>query len=208
MPHVRPGDLVVFDVDGVLVQPELPFWGESPLASYMRKKWMQRKKLSHQFFYSTFCPPLWLRMRWIPVEKNTAYWLKQIQKKSRASMACTNCYTGTVPPIQSMEAWRYAQLKAHTLRFEKHAPIFQGSLPGTGNETCRYYNGILFAASHNKGKVLASFLAQCKETFQRIVVIDDRKDVLEKIADNLTTPHLLLHFTPPATQKIKFAIPS
>lgn len=137
-----------------------------------------------------------LKSKMALVNKNIIPLLEKIKKKGAKAIAFTAMNTGRYGLIESMEDWRYEQLKAFGLDFGDFFG-FHTFTHFEGQDTNPLIKkGILCAADYPKGKVLKSFLEQVNFKPSKIIFIDDRRDFIESVENEITETELLsFHYT-------------
>ncbi len=118
--------------------------------------------------------------------------------KERTAYGLTKMDTGTFSSIESMERWRYKELKTLSVEFTRTSPIDQVEYnePKTLNICdATFFNGIFYTGNAKKGNIVAAILNRNK--YDLVFFADDRKSELadvEKACSKAKTPCLLIHF--------------
>lgn len=182
--------LVLFDVDDTLMMP-----GDAILRSCgyrlrvkLTKKFFQNSRLPlYRKYPSEFLSSLvMLQSKPILVEEESISIIKKLQKRGVCTLAITACSTGKFAAIESLTDWRIDEVKGLGIDFSSSLPqypmldFFQME-PEEGGPL--FKSGIIFSSFYPKGEVLKQFLETIRWMPGRIVLVDDRQDFLESVAD-------------------------
>jgi len=96
-------------------------------------------------------------------------------KLSHNIYALTKLDSGKVGPIESMEEWRYNELKKHGVHFHTH--FENGVFVESDENPAVHYNGIFITGVHLKSKVVEKYI-DLHPSVSHIVLIDDKKEQL------------------------------
>jgi inorganic pyrophosphatase/exopolyphosphatase len=177
--------LLVLDVDEVLITPKDNILQSSsksikphPLDFINTLEEPQRK-----YYLSLIYTQTQMQI----VEPDFIGWLERLKQKKVKVIALTAFETPTYGVIQDTVSARIHELKKlhvdFKFSFQKHS--FLQLRQGFDQNYPVFKEGILFSAPHSKGKVLKAFLQKIKESFDRIIFIDDSLDNLDSVKKEL-----------------------
>ncbi|MEY3197119.1 MAG: hypothetical protein RLZZ59_487 [Pseudomonadota bacterium] len=177
--------LVIFDIDDVLIAPKdqiLQTQNKKHLEKLNQKLEESVGKKNADIFYSI----IFTQRDNGPVDIKMKDIISHLQSKGIKALALTNCFTGRFGKIESMEDWRYNELKKHGYHFELS---WQELQPKTFTELAKnspmpvFKNGIVFTSAASKGEALKEFLQHAGITPHKIIFIDDKIKHLESVAE-------------------------
>jgi len=93
--------------------------------------------------------------------------------------------TGKFGNIESIEKWRYEELKSLNIEFSQ--PSFLSNYQ-PGNNLPTYYNGIFITGKKSKSETISQYLSRLNPS--KIVLIDDKLDNLQDISDFCISNHI------------------
>lgn len=204
--------LVIFDVDDVLIMPK------DQILQTQNKKYLEtlNKSLDQSvgkdnvdIFYSI----IFMQRDNGHVDIKMRDIISDLQSKGIKVLALTNCFTGHFGNIQSIEDWRYNELKKHGYHFDlswqdlKPALFTELEKKGKGlsaNSTSMpvFKNGIVFTSAVSKGQALKAFLKYAKLVPKKIIFIDDKRkhiESVEKSAQSLNISFIGIEYTKTST---------
>lgn len=129
-----------------------------------------------------------------PVDIKMKDIISDLQSQGIKVLALTNCFTGRCGNIESMEDWRYNELKKHGYHFELSwqelkPKIFTGlekigkGLSANSRSMPGFKSGIVFTSFVSKGQVLKAFLQYAGIVPKKIIFVDDKRKQLESVEE-------------------------
>lgn len=173
--HLDADALVVFDVDHTLIMPHdmifhpkaEPYFNQLlSTASHS----LGQKKTEH---LASICM---LNMQTYLIDENILPLIQSLKDKQIKAIALTAMEMGKKGLIDSLEDWRYNQLKEKGIDFSNAFPDFE-------RQTFKY--GILFSHKRPKGVVLAEFLNSLQLRPSKVIFIDDRLDFAQSVENEM-----------------------
>lgn len=129
----------------------------------------------------------------VPMEKQTAKCVSQIQKLGVKTFAFTSAHVGHIEGDTSSENFwtlRWKVLSDCGISFENAFPfefLEVDALRSPDGLCPTYFKGVLLAhTSESKGRVLSEFLKKVPEKPKLIIMIDDTPDNLNSIEESLS----------------------
>lgn len=191
--------LIVFDVDYVLIQPSDPCYQFPNFRRHMRlakKLFGQLTPLQRDLFASLL---VFDEAGSSLIESQAPLFIRQLQQKGYKTIGLTATLTGKLQNKDLKNA-RIDQLKNVAIDFSQIFPsvnhIRMQTLPANMTEYPEFYQGVLFANGENKkvmkGVVLKEFLKAVNLQPEYILVIDDRKNNLEVIAEEFKNSPIMI----------------
>ncbi len=181
-------DLVIFDVDGVLIDPD-----DIVLRRSTKKSALVYKKFFYQgSHFSRLSYETQMHLRSIIhsiqtsslIDSTTPQLIDELQRKNIKVIALTAAFTGQRGIIESYEDWRINQLAKVGIDFSKAFPLDEPLMLQTDQHTTPILakKGILFAGTyHAKSCTLDAFLAKINHHPQHIIFIDDKREWIDDI---------------------------
>ena len=178
--------LVIFDVDETLITPAdilLKPAGRS-FSGWEKIKPEQLENYLSIMLAST---------SYVLVDEEIPIIIQRLSQKKISAMGLTACSTGSIGVIQSMEKWRFDQLKAVGIDFSSFFTeeyVFSELVSATSSPPL-FMNGILFtgdfqaADNSTKGQLFGIFLDRINWKPEQIVFIDDDMKHLEAMLKEL-----------------------
>lgn len=185
--------LVIFDVDDVLIVPKdqiLQAQNRKYLEKLNQKLAQSVGKENVDIFYSI----IFTQRDNGPVDVKINDIISQLQSKGVKVVALTNCFTGRFGKIESMEDWRYNELKKHGYHFDLSwqvlkPKIFTGlekigkGLSAKSSSMPVFKSGIVFTSAVSKGQALKAFLQYAGIAPKKIIFVDDKRKHLESVEE-------------------------
>ena len=182
--------LVLFDVDDTLITPSdavLRSCGYQ-LRVRLTKKYLDNPQppLYRKYPNGFLSSLVMLQSKPILVERESIPIIKKLQRRGVCTLAITACSTGKFAAIESLTDWRIGQVKALGIDFSSALPqypvldFFQAEREG-GKPL--FKSGILFSSLYPKGEVLKQFLDTIGWIPGKVVLVDDRQDFLQSVAN-------------------------
>lgn len=192
--------LVIFDVDDVIIRPlDSAFYPvNKDLLVSIDKELSSRNTLKQM-------QNLWsivFQSREHEVFDQSIYQiLAVIQSKKIPTIALTNCGTGSLGVLNSLEDWRIETLKKLNIDFSIIAPVKDSyNFPLEGKlGKAMLKKGIIFTGGVKKGAVLLEFLSTYHLNYKKIIFIDNKYKNLESVglaSQNLGAEYLGVHYIP------------
>ncbi|WP_419234726.1 DUF2608 domain-containing protein [Rickettsia endosymbiont of Nabis limbatus] len=100
-------------------------------------------------------------------------------KNDYSVYAITQINTGQSGNIDSVEDWRYKELKSSGIEFSGNEKLTNSG--STKKDDAVFYKGIFITGNHSKSGTLAKFSKDLQANF--IVFVDDRKDHLKDVKE-------------------------
>lgn len=180
--------LGLWDVDMVLTQPKN---SEAQMKNIL-KYYENFKKIFSSLTNDEKQTALNLSTKIYPsilVDPLTPSIIKTLQKKNIKMLTLTDSYTGKLDQIESVEKWRYEELKRlgydFSVSFCDLEKIVFNELKKFRNSYPMYYKGNLLANAEykipNKANTLKAFIHKTKFQPKAIIFIDDQKNNLKDI---------------------------
>lgn len=193
-------DLVLFDVDNTLIVANDALFrpcGEKLLNQLLLKLMMQEGLERSVYLASKFL----MDMKTSLVDPNIPNTISNLQQRGVKCIALTAMKSGSQGVIDSMEDWRYQQLKEKDIDFSLSFPdipftIFDEFIGVNFPPTFKY--GILASGTHPKGVVLTAFLKKFGLQPTKIIVVDDNLNALKSIeseVEKLGIPNTIYHYS-------------
>ncbi len=175
---IKPGTLVIFDVDETLIQPLDSYYinEHTPQAHEFRKKlFMKHPEIKNWDIYADITLK---EVKRPLIEPMVISKIKELEGKGVYVIACTAMNTGKFGTLERLEAWRYEHLAS--LGFQGHFGdlIIDLSLE---NRKPVFYKGILATDLLTKGLVVFAFLDHIHLIPKEIVMVDDSIEFLESM---------------------------
>lgn len=200
--------LVIFDVDDVLIVPKdqiLQAQNRKYLEKLNQKLEQSVGKENVDIFYSI----IFTQRDNGPVDVKIKDIISQLQSKGVKVLALTNCFTGRFGKIESMEDWRYNELKKHGYHFDfswqaLKPKIFTGlekigkGLSAKSSSMPVFKSGIVFTSAASKGQALKAFLQYAGILPKKIIFVDDKRkhlESVEEIAKSHSIPFIGIEYT-------------
>jgi len=183
-------DLVIFDIDGVLLQgTEASFqMGSLKAHRHIAKEILKDFSADQKYRLLNL---MVISSGSTPVDEGALPLFQDLRERNIRAMALTAGMTGPLAHVPNMERWKLGRLQGAGIDFSKTAPrkepLTFSALPTyNGNHTV-FLEGILFVNGPNvsKGDALTAFLPTLSELPERIVFVDDRKGNLESVSTAL-----------------------
>ena len=144
-----------------------------------------------------------------PVDIKMKDIISELQSKGIKVLALTNCFTGSFGNIESMEDWRYNELKKHGYHFDLSwrvlkPKVFTGlektgkGLSAKSSSMPVFKSGIVFTSAVFKGQALEAFLQYARIVPKKIIFVDDKRkhlESVEEIAKSHNIPFIGIEYT-------------
>jgi len=183
-------DLVLFDIDGVLIQTKEPAFQLENMKEHKQIAKRIFKQLSKEQAY-LFLNLMVISCDAILVEQQTPSVIHTLIDRQIPTMALTAGATGKLAHIASMHEWKRDRLLQFGIDFTPSAPhkekITFTNLPQYRDSHTLFQDGILFVNGPqvSKGDALIAFFKEVKFMPKKVVLIDDRKKNLDSVASIL-----------------------
>jgi hypothetical protein len=180
--EAHPESVVLFDVDGVLIEPTDAFNFRSQVRKALNKKLRKNKsKKEIQKIFSDF-----FKKRQVKLVHLKMPLLISFLKKNRIPVSVLSAWwTNRFGTIEKMEAERFRGLNQVGLSFSELSPfkkdIAFASHKKINGGTPMIISGIILTALQSKGKILDLVLKNTKCTFKKIIFIDDQIEELQRV---------------------------
>jgi hypothetical protein len=181
--------LLAFDIDLTLTHPQHPAVCMLNMKKYSTVLEQITADLTSEqsdvmFNLSVMAAPL------ETVENDTTEIIRSLQQQGTKVIALTAGLVGAIRNVNNMEQWRFAQLKQLGLDFSQSFIDLQDitftKLPNYRGNHPRFYKGILLAnggkGQSSKAATLIAFLNRVYFTPKLIVLVDDRRKILNEVA--------------------------
>lgn len=122
-----------------------------------------------------------------PVDPKMPHLISNLQSKGVKVLGLTNCFTGKLGNIESLEDWRLDELKRAKYDFEKSWELTESktfeNLESSNKEALPpvFKKGVIFASRVPKGKVLEVFLDYTKFKPKKIIFVDNKMKNIESV---------------------------
>jgi hypothetical protein len=170
-----PKNAIIFvDVDDTIISPRSKTFRVSPhnkLIDNIKKNWKDYPN------YQQIVSNWRLQRRVMLLDEAWPAMLKDL-KKNFPVYALTKMDTGSFGNIQSMEQWRYEELKCLGIEFSENNEMPRSVL-ADGQNNPIFYNGIFITGEKSKGQTLEAYKSFLRT--DSIVMIDDRVENLEDV---------------------------
>lgn len=200
--------LVIFDVDDVLIIPKdqiLQAQNRKRLEKLNQRLEESVGKENADIFYSI----IFMQRDNGPVDIKMKDIISELQSKGIKVLALTNCFTGSFGDIESMEDWRYYELKKHGYHFDLSwralkPKVFTGlekigkGLSAKSSSMPVFKSGIVFTNAVSKGQALKAFLQYAGIRPHKIIFVDDKRKHLksvEELAKSHNIPFIGIEYT-------------
>lgn len=200
--QVDENDLVIFDVDGTLIQPTdmvLRPCGEFFFIQQFTKLIEKHSEARIKWL----CSKILLERQLRVVDPDLVDFIVVLQSRSVKIMALTSLMTGSFGAIRNMEEWRVNELMNMGFDFSGAFPKYNHIVFGDirkENSLPIFKDGILFSSRHSKGEVLNAFLQKIKWMPKKIIYIDDMRthiDSVEAVLEDLPCESICYHYSMP-----------
>jgi hypothetical protein len=192
---LKEGAVIFIDVDDTLITPQSKiFRFLSPYRFLIADLKKNREKFPH---FETIVSHWRLQRKTMRVSDAWPDLIKTLKEKYPV-YALTQMESGSMGAISSLEKWRYEELAAKGISFtSSYKGVSEKVLLKGGSKTypAVFYQGIFMTGSFHKSDVIRAFLHTQKPT--QIVLIDDRKEMLEEVEIECrkhSLPFLAIHF--------------
>ncbi|AIL13402.1 hypothetical protein IM40_07685 [Candidatus Paracaedimonas acanthamoebae] len=172
---IKPGSLVIFDVDETLIQPVDTFLvnEHTPQGKAFRQKLIQTYPILKS---DNHIASIMLQEAQRPLlEPNVIHHINRLKNSGVFVIACTGMNTGPYGIHNSLEEWRYNHLKS--LDFEGSFNDIVLKISYSGRNPV-FYKGLLATDLKPKGPIVGIFIDALKLKPQNIIMIDDDYDYL------------------------------
>ena len=200
--------LVTFDIDDVLIIPKdqiLQTKNRKYLEKLNQRLEQSVGKKNADIFYSI----IFTQRDNGPVDVKMKDIISELQSKGIKVLALTNCFTGSFGNIESMEDWRYNELKKHGYHFDLSwrvlkPKVFTGlektgkGLSAKNSSMPVFKSGIVFTSAVSKGQALEAFLQYARIVPKKIIFVDDKRkhlESVEEIAKSHNIPFIGIEYT-------------
>lgn len=164
--------IIFLDVDDTIITPISKTFRISPYKEMIEEiKNNKDKYTNHDILVSHWR----LERKIILVDPTWPQIIDQL-KQTYPVYGLTKLDSGQFGAIESMELWRYAELKALGIEFSEDPSIPTGSI-----EDASFYKGLFITGKNSKSQTLAYYLRYL--TAETFVVVDDKAENLESIQD-------------------------
>ncbi|XVN42105.1 MAG: DUF2608 domain-containing protein [Candidatus Rickettsia vulgarisii] len=174
--HVKnlPNNTIIFvDVDGTIITPSSKTFRTPPYNKMIENIRRDKDKYKQ---YEQIISNWRLQRKVILLDNNWPDIVKQLQD-TYLVYGLTKMDIGKFGNIESMEEWRYQELKSLGVSFSMN-----DNLPKNEQEGSIFYKGIFFTGDSPKSQTLEKY-TQYLPKFDSLVMIDDRSDNLEDIGN-------------------------
>lgn len=180
--HADQRTLVLFDVDGVLLEPTDAFNMEHPLRQAHKKDIRKHhKKPAIERIFVDFFNKWQVRL----VHAKMPELIQHLKDEGIAASALTAWWTGAFGGIERMEEYRLRDLKSVGISFDGLSPFTQDMLlpphPMTQPHHPMLFSGMILTDRSDKGASLERALEQIQHPFKKIIFIDDHTEYLEQV---------------------------
>lgn len=170
--------LVIFDVKGVLIKSKDQVFSDGKLKkTFLKKILLNVSEAEKQQILSALYKH---ETELVDVEMPSV--IRQLQEKGIKTLGLTNCRTGLLGSIPSMEKWRIGVLEKENIHFSHSFPDLKPCIFKEGdNEARTYREGIVFTARQEKGPALKLFLRYARFFPKKIIFVDNKYKNLESV---------------------------
>lgn len=164
--------IIFLDVDDTIITPISKTFREPPYKQMIEEIKNNKDKYPN---YEILVSHWRLERKTILVDPTWPQIIDQL-KQTYPVYGLTKLDSGRFGAIESMEHWRYEELKALGIEFSENPSITTGFM-----QDASFYKGLFITGKNSKSQTLAYFLPYLKaDTF---VVVDDKAENLESIQD-------------------------
>lgn len=203
LPSLDENSLVIFDIDGVLLLLDQPFY--HPFAShFLCQIFTQYLEPLENEKYEKILSIMLLNSEYILIDKSTPSLTKNLQERLIKTIALTAASTGSFGLVPNLEAQRINDLKKFDIDFGHSFPEYLNLTLESSNPDDRedplilFKQGIIFTNHTPKDYALSLFFSTIKWKPNKIIFIDDEIRNLELIEQDAKTQEiefLGLHYT-------------
>lgn len=178
--------LIIFDIDEVLFQPQDQILNIKNIKDLENILDNIRTRLNQQQIQE-LDSIIMLQRKVAPVDPQFINLIKTLQKKQIKTLALTQCSTGPLGKISSLEDWRIKELKKLGYNFDKSWDKIKTKFFETLKSTVElkrvpaFKQGIIFSCGTPKGATLKAFLNYVKLDPKKIIFIDDKRKNVNSI---------------------------
>ncbi len=182
-----PAHAIIFvDIDDTMITPVSKTFRSPPYNQLIDEIKKNKERYTN---YEAILSQWRLQRKVMLIDEDWPATLEKLKKQYRV-YGLTKMDTGALGAIESIEHWRYAELKSLGIEFSD-----QGTIPPISIHNASFYKGLFFTGPNSKSQTLLYFLEYLKGcTF---VMIDDRQEHIEDIrqlCQEHSIPFIGIHF--------------
>lgn len=179
--------LVVFDIDNTLYTPKDLLLRPCGVDFFKQLIYQYAGKISSEQL--RYLSSIMISQRSVDlIDPNFPVIIKELQSNDIKTIALTAMQTGPYGQIESMEDWRYEELKKLDIDFRNAFPKFPHIIfeeMNTAYGLPVFKHGILASSRHTKGDVLVAFLKQIHWHPKKVIFIDDHLEFIESVSEEM-----------------------
>jgi hypothetical protein len=178
--------LIIFDVDEVLFQPQDQILNIKNIKELENILDNIKNRLNQQQIQE-LDSIMMLQRKVAPIDPKFINLIKTLQNKQIKTLALTQCSTGPLGKISSLEDWRIKELKKIGYNFDKSWDKINTKFFETLKSTVElkrvpaFKQGIIFSCGVTKSTTLKAFLNYVKLNPKKIIFIDDKRKNVNSI---------------------------
>ena len=179
--------LVVFDIDNTLYSPKDLLLRPCGIDFFKQLIFQYAAQISSEQL--RYLSSIMITQRSVDlIDPNIPGIIKELQSNDIKTMALTAMQTGPYGQIESMEDWRYEELRKLDIDFRTAFPEYPHIIFEDMNKTYGqpvFKQGILASSRHTKGDVLVAFLKHIRWHPKKVIFIDDHIEFIDSVSEEM-----------------------